>query len=112
MTLDPGQFARSVRHTDEQIQDQLGNCQRRGWALIIEHTGNPNPDNQYWDRWGIPIHDPECPQSVMLEITACRDAFPQHYIRVNACESGRGQALIRHTLLVHAPVAEPRVDES
>jgi len=103
MALDTGQFARTVRHTEEQIKDQLGDCQRRGWALIIEHTTDPGPENQYWERWGVPILDPEDPQSVMFEIASCRHAFPRHFIRVNACEAGRGQAVIRHSLLVHSP---------
>lgn len=111
MALNTGQFARSVRHSDEQIKDQLGDCQRRGWALIIEHTADPDPENLYWERWGVPIHDPDDPQSAMFEIISCRNAFPRHYIRVNACEAGRGQAVIRHSLLVHTPQTQRQEDD-
>ena len=103
MAFDARQFARLVRHSDEQIRRQIADCQRQGWALTIEHTADPSPDNRYWTQWGVPLFDPEDPDFAMLEIGACREAFPDHYIRINACEAGRGQALIRHTLLVHSP---------
>jgi ribulose-bisphosphate carboxylase small chain len=103
MTLDVRQFARTVRFSDEQIRRQLQDCQRQGWALVIEHTADASAGNRYWDRWGMPIYDPEDPDAVMHEIQACREAYPQRYIRVNACEAARGQARIRHSLLVHSP---------
>lgn len=103
MALDVRQFARTVTLSEEQIRRQLRDCQRQGWALIIEHAPDASPQLSYWDRWGIPIHDPEDVDAVMHEIRGCRAAHPKHYIRVYACEAGRGQATIRHTLLVHSP---------
>jgi ribulose-bisphosphate carboxylase small chain len=103
MTLDVRQFARIVRFSEEQIRRELQDCQRLGWALVIEHTADASANNRYWNRWGIPIHDPEDSEAVMHEINACREAYPEHYIRVNACEAARGQARIRHSLLVHSP---------
>lgn len=103
MGFDARQFARLVRHSEEEIQRQLADCRRQGWVLVIEHTADPSPENRYWSQWGVPLYDPEDPDLASLEIDACRTAFPDHYVRVNACETGRGQALIRHRLLVHSP---------
>lgn len=106
MGLDTSQFARSVRLSPEQLRTQLADCQNHGWALVIEHTADPDPANPYWDRWGVPILDPADPDTAMFEIDACRRTFPRHFIRVNACETGRGQAVIRHTVLVHSPESD------
>ncbi len=96
-------FTETVSASDEQTREQVHYCAKQGWALVIEHTKDPAPDNHFWERWGLPMLDPDDPDLVLFEIDACRQAFPQHHIRVNACESARGRALIRHTLLVHAP---------
>ncbi len=70
---------------------------------MIEYTIDPAPDNHFWERWGLPMLDPDDPDLVLFEIDACRQAFPQHHIRVIAGESEKGRSLIRHTILVHAP---------
>ncbi len=103
MAFDTRQFAFLVRHSDDEIRQLLDDCQRQGWALILEHTEDPSPTNRFWNQWGVPLYDPEDPDLAMGEIEACRAAYPSHYIRINACEVGRGQGLIRHTLLVHSP---------
>ncbi len=108
MMVDTRQFAQIVRLNDGDIRRQLTDCQRQGWALVIEHTADVSPTNWYWDRWGVPIYDPDDPDAVMSEIAACRRAFPAHFIRVNACQAGRGQALIRRSLLVHSPESGDR----
>ena len=103
MSLDTRQFGRTVRLSEEHIQQRLWDAQRRGWALVIEHARDADPHTNYWDLWGTPICDPEDPATVLFEIDACRASFPSHYIRVNACERDRGQARIRDSLLVHSP---------
>lgn len=103
MSLDTRSFGLTVRYSEGQIREQLADCQRRGWALVIEHTADASAHNRLWDRWGVPIHDPDDPETVMHEIATCCDRYPEHYVRVNACEAGRGQATIRHSLLVHSP---------
>lgn len=106
MAVDVRQFARTVTLSEDQIRRQLRDCQRQGWALIIEHAADVSPHQRYWDRWGVPIHDADDVSTVMHEIHSCRRTYPGHYIRVYACEAGRGQATIRHSLLVHSPECE------
>ena len=98
-------FIETPTCSDEQLREQIQYCSKMGWAVVIEHTKDPAPDNHFWERWGLPMLDPDDPDLVLFEIDACRQAFPHHHIRVNACESAKGRALVRHTQLVHAPVA-------
>lgn len=43
----------------------------------------------------------------MQEILACRKAFPQHYIRVNAFDATRGFESTRLSYIVNRPSDEP-----
>ncbi len=96
-------FTETVTLNDEQLREQVRYCGERGWALLIEHTADPSPDNHFWARWGLPLLDPDDPELVLFEINACRQAFPQHHIRVIANDSAMGRSLVRHSILVHAP---------
>jgi ribulose bisphosphate carboxylase small subunit len=49
--------------------------------------------------------DPDDPDAILNEIRACRDAYPDRHIRIIACETSRGQALIRHTLTIQQPAS-------
>jgi ribulose-bisphosphate carboxylase small chain len=91
--------------TEGQIRERVRHCGRNGWTLVIEHTQDPRPDNHYWDRYGVPLFDPEDPDAVLFEINACRKAYPGRYIRVLACEAAPGQARIRDTMMVQVPRA-------
>ncbi len=47
--------------------------------------------------------DHEDPDAILDEIRACRNAFPHRHIRIIACQTSRGQALIRHSLMIQQP---------
>ncbi len=103
MVRNVSSFTESATLSDEQIRDQIRYCGKHGWAVVIEHTLHPDPGNHYWERWGLPILDPDDPEPAMFEVKACREAFPDHHIRVNAWETGNHRARIRHSILVQAP---------
>ena len=44
---------------------------------------------------------------VMMEVRACRKAFPNHYIRINAFDSTRGFETVRLSFIVNRPKVEP-----
>ncbi|MEK9895055.1 MAG: ribulose bisphosphate carboxylase small subunit, partial [Burkholderiaceae bacterium] len=44
---------------------------------------------------------------VMMELKACRDAFPNHYIRLMAFDSTRGVESIAMSFIVNRPANEP-----
>jgi ribulose-bisphosphate carboxylase small chain len=43
----------------------------------------------------------------LTEVNACRKAFPQHYIKVNAFDSTQGWETTRLSFLVNRPQDEP-----
>jgi ribulose-bisphosphate carboxylase small chain len=44
---------------------------------------------------------------VMQEVKACREAQPQHYIKINAFDSVRGFETMRLSFIVNRPDGEP-----
>ncbi|MDH3637928.1 MAG: ribulose bisphosphate carboxylase small subunit [Gammaproteobacteria bacterium] len=85
------------------IRDRVRYCGRQGWAIVIEYTDDPSPENHYWNRWGLPILDPDEPDLLLYEIDACREQFPDTYIRLLAYGADSTQSFIRDSILVHAP---------
>lgn len=47
------------------------------------------------------------PEGVMEEVRACREAHPEHYIRVSAFDDTRGWETLRLSFLVNRPSYEP-----
>jgi ribulose-bisphosphate carboxylase small chain len=102
-----GQFSFLPDLTDEQITRQLEYALANGWAVGIEYTDDPHPRNTYWDMYGNPMFDLKDPAGILLEINACRKAFPAHYVRVMAFDSTRGVESPRMSYIVNRPSREP-----
>jgi ribulose-bisphosphate carboxylase small chain len=79
----------------------------QGWAIGVEYTDDPHPRNFYWDMWGNPMFDLRDAAGAMTEVTACRKAFPQHYIRINAFDATKGFETQRLSFIVNRPTVEP-----
>ena len=92
---------------DVQIAAQVEYCLRNEWAVGIEYTDDPHPRNTYWEMWGNPMFDLRDAAGVMMELKACRDAFPDSYIRINAFDSTRGFETVRLSFIVNRPAVEP-----
>ncbi|HEY6005110.1 MAG TPA: ribulose bisphosphate carboxylase small subunit [Anaeromyxobacter sp.] len=107
MRVTQGTFSHLPDLTDEQILRQLAYALGRGWAISVEHTDDPHPHNVYWDMWGPPRFDAADPASVMEEVKACRGAFPDRYVKVNAFDATRGWETVRLSFLVQRPAVEP-----
>ena len=107
MRITQGTFSFLPDLTDEQISRQIEYALDKGWALGIEHTDDPHPRNTYWEMWGQPMFDLRDAIGVMAEITACRLANPDQYIRVNAFDSTRGWETVRLSFIVQRPAVEP-----
>lgn len=105
MKTDVASYVPRAQFSDEEIRSQVRHCEKHGWAMIIEFTHDPSPSNHYWDRWGVPMLEPDDPDVVLFEIKECRKSYPDRYIRLIACEAGKGQPLIRHVMMVHRPRA-------
>src|ERR1700684_752081 len=107
MRVTQGCFSFLPDLTDEQISRQVQYCLGKGWAVNIEMTDDPHPRNTFWEMWGLPMFDLSDPAAVMVELRACREAFPRHYVRLNACDASRGRETIVLSFLVQRPETEP-----
>ena len=107
MRLTQGTFSYLPELTDAEITSQLGYALGQGWALSVEFTDDPHPRNNYWDMWGLPMFDLLDAAGVLDEINACRQAYPDRYIRVCAYDSRRSRQTVALSFLVNRPAAEP-----
>jgi ribulose-bisphosphate carboxylase small chain len=107
MRITQGTFSFLPDLTDDQIRRQVQYCLGNGWAVSIEHTDDPHPRNTYWEMHGQPLFDVHDADEVMAELQACRQAFPNRYIKVNAFDATRGWESLRLSFLVNRPENEP-----
>jgi ribulose-bisphosphate carboxylase small chain len=105
--LTQGQFSYLPDLTDKQIAAQVDYALGCGFSVSVEYTDDPHPRNTYWEMWGNPMFDLKDAAGALMEINACRKAFPQHYIRVNAFDSTRGWETPRMSFIVNRPTKEP-----
>jgi ribulose-bisphosphate carboxylase small chain len=107
MRLTQGSFSFLPDLTDQEIVSQVQYCLDRGWAISLEHSDDPHPRNTYWDMWGQPMFDLPDAAGVMLELTACRKAFGDRYIRLVAFDASPGWESVRLSFIVNRPADEP-----
>ncbi len=107
MRVTQGAFSFLPDLTDAEIRAQVDYALLRGWACSVEHTDDPHPRNTYWDMWGVPMFDLKDGAAVLFEVNACRKAFPNHYIKVNAFDSTRGVESMALSFIVNRPAHEP-----
>jgi ribulose-bisphosphate carboxylase small chain len=75
--------------------------------MSVEYTDDPHPRNAYWDMWALPMFDLKDPAAIMLEVNACRKAFPNLYIRLNGYDRTYGRQTTALSFLVNRPKYEP-----
>ncbi|MBC8055741.1 MAG: ribulose bisphosphate carboxylase small subunit [Rhizobiales bacterium] len=102
-----GQFSYLPDLTDAQITKQIEYALQKGYAVGVEYTDDPHPRNTYWEMHGNPMFDLKDPAGILLEINACRKAFPSHYVRVTAFDSTQGVESVRMSFIVNRPKNEP-----
>ncbi len=107
MRLTQGTFSYLPDLTDDQIKAQVQYCLEHDWPVAVEYTDDPHPRNIYWDMWGQPMFDLRDAAGVMNEINACRNAFPNHYVRVNCYDRRLGRQTIALSFIVNRPNEEP-----
>ena len=102
-----GQFSFLPDLTDSEITLQIEYGLQRSYAWSVEYTDDPHPRNTYWEMYGMPMFDLKDAAGVMMELQACRKAFPSHYIRMMAFDSTRGVETIVMSFIVNRPKTEP-----
>ena len=107
MRITQGTFSFLPDLTDAEIAAQIAYALSKGWAVSVEHTDDQHPRNVYWEMWAMPMFDLKDAAGVMMEVKACRKAFPSHYVKVNAFDNTQGWESTRLSFLVQRPANEP-----
>jgi ribulose-bisphosphate carboxylase small chain len=109
MRLTQGAFSFLPDFTDAEIEAQIRYSLEHGWAMSVEYTDDPHPRNSYWEMWGLPQFDlgQDDVVVVMREVRACREAHPDHYIKVIAYDATRGRQTTALSFIVGRPAHEP-----
>ena len=107
MRITQGTFSFLPDLTDAEIKAQIQYAIDQDWACSVEYTDDPHPRNTYWDMYGLPMFGLKDAAGVMMEFDACRKAFPNHYIKINAFDSTRGIESVRLSFIVNRPAEEP-----
>jgi ribulose-bisphosphate carboxylase small chain len=102
-----GTFSYLPDLTDEEIRAQIQYGIDNGWATAIEFTDDAHPRNVYWDMWGMPMFDLQDAAGGLHEVNRCREAFPNHYIRVTLYNPHLTKQTTGLQFLVNRPPHEP-----
>jgi ribulose-bisphosphate carboxylase small chain len=109
MRITQGTFSFLPDFTDEQIAAQVLYALEHEWVMSIEYTDDPHPRNNYWEMWGLPQFDLSTGdvEVVMRDMRACREAHPNHYIKLIAYDSTLGRQTSALSFIVNRPEHEP-----
>jgi ribulose-bisphosphate carboxylase small chain len=107
MRVTQGTFSYLPDLSDEQIKAQIQYCLDNEWAVSVEYTDDPHPRNAYWEMWGLPMFELKDPAAIMLEVNACRKAFPRHYIKVNGYDRRYRRQTTALSFIINRPPEEP-----
>ena len=109
MRITQGTFSFLPDFTDEEIEAQVRYALGNGWAISVEYTDDPHPRNSYWEMWNLPLFDlsPDEARLAMREIAACRERFPDHYIKLIAYDARYGRQTTALSFIVNRPAQEP-----
>ncbi len=109
MRLTQGAFSFLPDLDDDQILAQLRYCLGHGWSISVEHTDDPHPRNSLWEMWGQPLFDLPTEQAdvAMRDVRACREAFPNQYVKVAAYDASLGRQTTALSFIVGRPHEEP-----
>jgi ribulose-bisphosphate carboxylase small chain len=116
MRITQGTFSFLPTFSDDQIEAQIRYALQHGWATAVEYTDDPHPRNSYWEMWGLPRFDLEEHEAhlVLGDVRACREANPNHYVKLIAYDASRGRQTTALSFIVGRPADEPgfRLDRS
>jgi ribulose-bisphosphate carboxylase small chain len=107
MRITQGTFSYLPDLSDDEIKAQVQYCLDNGWPVSVEYTDDPHPRNVYWEMWGLPLFDIKDAAAVMAEVHACRQMFPNHYIRVNGYDRSLGRQTTALSFIINRPAEEP-----
>jgi len=109
MHITQGTFSYLPELTDEEISAQIQYSIDNGWAIAIEFTDDPHPRNNLWEMWGLPMFDISDASAGLHEVNACRQTYPELYIRVSCYDASYGNQTTALSFIVNRPPHEPGI---
>ncbi len=109
MRITQGQFSFLDDLTDEEIEAQISYALSNDWAIMVEYTDDPHPRNNLWEMWKAPAFDlePDEAGEAVKDVVACREAYPNHYVKVVAYDPSLGRQTSAMSFIVNRPAEEP-----
>ncbi|MBA3365425.1 MAG: ribulose bisphosphate carboxylase small subunit [Actinobacteria bacterium] len=109
MRITQGTFSFLEDLTDEEIEAQISYALSNDWAIMVEYTDDPHPRNSFWEMWKQPEFDLEPHEAdvAMRDVVACREAYPNHYVKVVCYDSSLGRQTSALSFIVNRPAEEP-----
>ncbi len=109
MRVTQGTFSFLADLTDEEIEAQIRYGLENGWAIMVEYTDDPHPRNNYWEMWNQPEFDlgPDEADVALRDVQSCREAYPNHYVKLVCYDSSLGRQSSRLSFIVNRPAEEP-----
>ncbi|MGO9081397.1 MAG: ribulose bisphosphate carboxylase small subunit [Streptosporangiaceae bacterium] len=107
MRITQGTFSYLPDFTDDEIKAQIQYAIDQGWAVAVEFTDDPHPRNVLWEMWGLPMFEISDASAAMTEVVACRNAYPEQYVKVSAYDASLGRQTTALSFIVNRPPAEP-----
>ncbi len=107
MHVTQGTFSYLPPLTDDEIRAQIQYGIDQDWAVAIEFTDDIHPRNVYWEMWGFPDFDAKDSAAGLFEVNRCREAYPNHYIRVTLYNPHLTKQTIGLQFIVNRPANEP-----
>jgi len=107
MHITQGTFSYLPPLTDDEIRAQIQYGIDQEWAVAIEFTDDIHPRNVYWEMWGFPDFDAKDAAAGIFEVNRCREAYPNHYIRVTLYNPKLTKQTIGLQFIVNRPANEP-----
>ena len=107
MHVTQGTFSYLPPLSDDEIRAQIQYGIDQDWAVAIEFTDDIHPRNVYWEMWGFPDFDARDSAAGLFEVNRCREAYPNHYIRVTLYNPKLTKQTIGLQFIVNRPASEP-----
>jgi ribulose-bisphosphate carboxylase small chain len=107
MHVTQGTFSYLPPLSDEQIRAQVQYALDNYWPVSVEFTDDPHPRNFLWEMWDVPMFDMLDAAAVLMEVSRCREAHPDIYVRVNAYDRRLGRQTTALSFIVQRPAHEP-----
>jgi len=107
MHVTQGTFSYLPPLTDDEIRAQIQYGIDQDWAVAIEFTDDIHPRNVYWEMWGFPDFDAKDSAAGLFEVNRCREAYPNHYVRVTLYNPHLTKQTIGLQFIVNRPANEP-----